>query len=194
MAPHDHVFDASDTERLVAQGIRAQPLIEAAKLRPDDRALDVGCGPGIAVELATHTITGGRVTGMDPSEAMLEEARRRTHGAPGVVLEQTAAEAIPLDDASVDIAWALNSLHHWHDRAAGLAEVRRVLRPGGRFVVVEQVPHERRALDAATTAALVDELTTAGFDVLDAGDYEAAGETHTLVRTVRAATGRPTRG
>jgi ubiquinone/menaquinone biosynthesis C-methylase UbiE len=187
MEPHDHVFDASDTARLVAQGIRAQPLIEAAELRPDDHALDVGCGPGIAVELATHTITGGRVTGIDPSEAMLDEARRRTHDAPGVVLEQAAAESIPVDDASVDVAWALNSLHHWHERAAGLAEVHRVLRSAGRFIVVEQVPHERRALDETTTAALVDELTAAGFDVLEARDYEAAGETHTLVRTVRAA-------
>jgi SAM-dependent methyltransferase len=85
------------------------------------------------------------------------------------------------------VAWALNSLHHWHDRAAGLAEVRRVLRPGGRFVVVEQVPHERRALDAARTNALVDELVAAGFDVLEALDDEAAGETHTLVRAIRAA-------
>jgi ubiquinone/menaquinone biosynthesis C-methylase UbiE len=188
MDPHDHVFDASDTERLVAQGVRAEPLIEAAGLRPDDHALDVGCGPGIAVELATRTVTIGRVTGIDPSEAMLDEARRRTHDAPNVVLEQAAVESIPLDDSSVDVAWALNSLHHWHERAAGLAEVRRVLRPGGRFVVVEQVPHERRALDPAATTALVAELATAGFDVLDAHDYEAAGETHTLVRTVRAAT------
>jgi ubiquinone/menaquinone biosynthesis C-methylase UbiE len=186
--PHDHVFDASDTARLVAQGVRAEPLLEAAELRPGDHALDVGCGPGIAVELATHTVTTGRVIGIDPSEAMLREARRRNRGTTDVVLEQAAVETIPLDDASVDVAWALNSLHHWHDRAAGLAEVRRVLRPGGRFVVVEQVPHERRALDAAATTALVDELTTAGFDVLDAHDYEAAGETHTLVRTVRAAT------
>src|SRR5437764_13940113 len=98
MDRHDHVFDASDTARLVGQGIRAQPLIEAAELRFDDHALDLGCGPGIAVELATHTITSGRVTGIDPSEAMLDEARRRTHGAPDVVLEQAAVECIPLDD------------------------------------------------------------------------------------------------
>jgi ubiquinone/menaquinone biosynthesis C-methylase UbiE len=188
MDPHDHVFDASDAERLVAQGVRAEPLIESAELRPDDHALDVGCGPGIAVELATRTITDGRVIGIDPSEAMLDEARRRTHDAPNVVLEQAAVEAIPLDAASVDVAWALNTLHHWHDRGAGLAEVHRVLRPGGRFLVVEQVPHERRALDATTTAALVDELTAAGFDVLESREYAAAGETHTLVRTVRTAT------
>ena len=188
MDPHDHVFDASDTARLVAQGIRAQPMLDAADLRIDDHALDVGCGPGIAVELASAVVTGGRVTGIDPSDAMLDEARRRTHGASNVVLEPAAVETIPLDDASVDVAWALNSLHHWHDRAAGLAEVRRVLRPGGPFLVVEQVPHERRALDASATTALVAELTAAGFDVLDARDYEAAGETHTLVRTVRAAT------
>jgi ubiquinone/menaquinone biosynthesis C-methylase UbiE len=187
MEPHDHVFDASDAERLVAQGVRAQPLLDAAALRSDDRALDIGCGPGIAVELASSLLTRGRVVGIDPSDAMLDEAHTRAHGADNVVLERATAESVPCDDASIDVAWALNSLHHWRDRAAGLAEVRRVLRPGGRFVVVEQVPHERHALDAATTTALVDELTAAGFDVLEARDYEAAGETHTLVRTVRAA-------
>ena len=57
-----------------------------------------------------------------------------------------------------------------------------------RFLVVEQVPHERRALDAAQTTDLVEELTAAGFDVLEARDYEAAGEMHTLVRTTRRAT------
>jgi len=185
--PHDHEFDASDTDRLVAQGIRAEPLLDAAGLRADDHALDVGCGPGIAVGLASAVVTTGRVVGIDPSDAMLDEARRRTAGAPTVVLERAAVESIPLEDASIDVAWALNSLHHWHDRAAGLAEVRRVLRPDGRFLVVEQVPHERRALDAAQTAALVEELTGAGFAVLEARDYEAAGETHTLVRTVRSA-------
>src|SRR5690349_3518437 len=172
MDPHDHVFDESDTARLVAQGVRAEPLIEAAELRSGDHALDVGCGPGIAVELATHAVTTGRVIGIDPSEAMLREARRRNRGTTDVVLEQAAVEAIPIDDAAVDVAWALNSLHHWHDRAAGLAEVRLVLRPGGRFVVVEQVPHERRAPDATATAALVDDPTSAGVDVLHAHDHD----------------------
>jgi ubiquinone/menaquinone biosynthesis C-methylase UbiE len=186
--PHDHVFDASDTDRLVAQGVRAQPLLDAVGLRADDHALDIGCGPGIAVERASSTVTEGRVVGIDPADAMVEEARSRTRDARNVVVERGSAESIPLDDASIDVAWALNSLHHWHDRAAGLAEVGRVLRGGGRFAVVEQIPHQRQALDAAQTTALVDELTAAGFDVLEARDYEAAGETHTLVRSIRATT------
>ena len=188
MDAHDHVFDASDAARLVAQGVRAKPMLAAAELRTGDHALDVGCGPGIAVELATHTITAGRVIGIDPSEAMLDEAGRRTLGSADVVLHHASVEAIPLDDDSVDVAWALNSMHHWHDRAAGLAEVHRVLRPGGRFLVVEQIPHERRALDATDTTALVEELAAAGFAALEARDYEAAGEMHTLVRTTRTAT------
>jgi ubiquinone/menaquinone biosynthesis C-methylase UbiE len=187
--PHDHVFDAADGSRLVAQGERALPLLEAVALRADEHALDIGCGPGVAVEVASRALAHGRIVGIDPSDAMLDDARRRTHGADNVVLERATVDAIPLEDDSVDVAWALNSLHHWPDRVAGLVEVRRVLRPGGRFLVVEQEPHQHRALDAAHTAAVVDLLTAAGFDVFEVGGYEAAGEMHTLLRTALPAPG-----
>src|SRR4051794_22010626 len=189
MEPHDHVFDAADGSRLVAQGQRALPLLEAAALGADEHALDIGCGPGIAVEAASRTLTAGRIVGIDPSDAMLDDARRRTHGADNVVLVRATVDSIPLEDGAVDVAWALNSLHHWPDRAAGLVEVRRVLRPGGRFLVVEQEPHRHRALDAAHTAAVVELLTAAAFDVLGIGEYEAAGEMHTLLRTTITASG-----
>jgi ubiquinone/menaquinone biosynthesis C-methylase UbiE len=187
--PRHHDFDASDGERLVAAGERALPLLERAGLQAGERALDVGCGPGVAVAHAAAHLAGGRVTGIDPSGEMIRMARERSLGATNVTLECAPVEAMPLDDATIDVAWALNSLHHWRDLAAGLAEVRRVLRAGGRFLVVEQQPHERRALDDAHTGALVAALRAAGFDVTDVDAYDALGESHTFVRALVPATG-----
>jgi ubiquinone/menaquinone biosynthesis C-methylase UbiE len=174
---------------LAAKGERAIPLVEAAGLQPDERALDIGCGPGVAVDRASHDVPRGQVTGIDPSAVMVRQARRRTRAARNVTIEPGTAEAIPLGDATVDVAWAINTMHHWSDRSVGLAEVRRVLRPGGRFLVVEQRRHGRTgsALDSDAAAALIADLEQAGFGETTVERFTAGGETHTLARVVSVA-------
>jgi ubiquinone/menaquinone biosynthesis C-methylase UbiE len=56
----------------------------------------------------------------------------------GVDYRAGAAEALPVDDAAADVVWALATVHHWPDLDAGLREAARVLRPGGRFLVIEK--------------------------------------------------------
>ena len=102
---------------LAAKGDRARPLVEAAALEPADAVLDIGCGPGVALDLASSEVPRGSVTGIDPSTVMVRQARRRTRRAGNVDVLEGAAESIPLPDASVDVAWAINTLHHWADRA-----------------------------------------------------------------------------
>lgn len=102
---------------------------------------DLGCGTGlVAAELAPHV---GRVIAVDESKAMLTAARRRLSGCDNVELRAGALEALPLDDATLDAVVLSLVLHYVVEPALVLAEARRVLRPGGRIVVVDMVAHGR---------------------------------------------------
>lgn len=100
-----------------------------------DHVVDVGCGPGAITRVAARL--GARVTGVDPSNEMLNVARWTTRGIT-VDWKVGGAEALPVDDGDADVVWAVATVHHWPDLAGGLAEVIRVLRPDGRFVAVEK--------------------------------------------------------
>lgn len=113
----------------------AELAITLTDLHPGAGVADIGCGPGVAARLAAER--GAIVTGIDPSEVMLGFARRGDRRR-AVTWRQGAAEALPLPDRSVDIAWSLSTVHHWPDLSGGLAEVRRVLAPGGRFLATER--------------------------------------------------------
>lgn len=101
-----------------------------------DAVVDIGCGPGTAARIAARA--GARVTGVDPAHVMLRLARRLARGTGGVEFVEGSAEALPFPDAGADVVWTMASVHHWRDVEAGLAEVRRVLEPGGRFLATER--------------------------------------------------------
>lgn len=111
-------------------------VVRLADLRPGQRALDVGCGPGAAVRRAAAA--GAEVTGVDPSPAMVRIATRRSRGHPTAAFVVGHAADLPLEDDSVDVAWTIAAYHHWHDPAAGLDEVHRVLAPAGRLLIGER--------------------------------------------------------
>ncbi|MBU6367492.1 MAG: metalloregulator ArsR/SmtB family transcription factor [Gemmatimonadetes bacterium] len=100
---------------------------------------DLGCGTGALAEaLAPHV---ARVEAVDASPAMLAAARTRLAPLDNVGLHDGTLEALPLADASLDAAVLLLVLHHVADPRAALREVARVVRPGGRVVVGDMVPH-----------------------------------------------------
>ena len=102
---------------------------------------DLGCGTGhAAVALAAHVT---RVVGVDQSAAMLKAARKRTVGLGNVELRRGRLEALPLEDQSCDGALLLLALTYVGEPAAALAEMARILRPGGRAVVVDLLRHDR---------------------------------------------------
>jgi len=101
-----------------------------AQPKAGERALDVGTGTGhYGCELAR---LGLRVTGLDPSEAMLQVAREKDCG---VTWQQGAAEALPYADGAFELVLSVTALEFMPDPAQALAEMFRVVAPGGRLVV-----------------------------------------------------------
>ena len=137
-------------------------IVERVGLSPEDHVLDLGCGPGAAVRAAAKVVTDGRAVGVDRSGPMIEMARRRSVKVPNTQFEVGAAEVLPFGDDEFTVVWSIQSFHHWDDHAAGIAEVFRVLAPGGRAVIVERDAKVHGLTDAAA-ADLVDRLLEAGF-------------------------------
>jgi ubiquinone/menaquinone biosynthesis C-methylase UbiE len=141
---HDHGFD-DETAEWYVKNYGDHPTnrltVELAQLAPDDVVVDVGCGSGEAVREAALRLTRGRVIGVDPAPAMLRFARELTvdhEGQARIEYREAPAEKLPVTDGAATVVLAINSLHHWQDPEAGLAEVRRVLAPGGRLYLGEE--------------------------------------------------------
>lgn len=101
-----------------------------------DRVLDIGCGPGmLALELSRAVGDAGSVLGIDPSPDMLAAARKRCGGRANVSFMDGTANALPLDDAAVDRAVALQVFEYLEDIPGALLEARRVLDADGRLVI-----------------------------------------------------------
>ncbi len=107
---------------------------DLAGVTTGDVVVDVGCGPGNAARVASKR--GATAVGVDPADVMLRLARLFSLGRK-VSFRKGTAEHIPVDDSQATVVWSLATVHHWADLEAGLNEVRRVLKPGGRFVAIE---------------------------------------------------------
>jgi SAM-dependent methyltransferase len=111
----------------------APRMADAARVAAGQRVLDVACGTGVlARALAERAGASGHVAGLDLNDGMLAVARRR---APKVAWHHGAAEAMPFGDGEFDAVLCQFALMFFEDRAKALAEMRRVLRPGGRLAI-----------------------------------------------------------
>jgi SAM-dependent methyltransferase len=113
--------------------------------QPTDQILEVGFGPGIALEMLACVVTQGRITGVDASTEMVATASRRNRAAiraGRVELRQGEAASLLFSDATFDKAYSIHSIYFWPNTMQGLCEMRRVLKPGGRLVVTI-LPKER---------------------------------------------------
>jgi ArsR family transcriptional regulator len=102
---------------------------------------DLGCGTGQTTAALAPYVK--QVFAVDESSAMLAAARRRLGEHENVDLRSGRLEGLPIDDASVDVAVLSLVLHFVVDPMAVIAEAARVLRPSGRVLVVDMMPHER---------------------------------------------------
>jgi demethylmenaquinone methyltransferase / 2-methoxy-6-polyprenyl-1,4-benzoquinol methylase len=122
---------------------------ERTELRPGDFALDVCCGTGdLALELAERVTPGGRVVGCDFSEPMLDLAREKASArrADGLRFEWADALQLPYDAERFDAVTVGFGVRNLADLDRGLRELARVLKPGGRAVILEITTPERPPL------------------------------------------------
>ena len=159
--PHEYARGAAEYDRRWARYNRAtlallRPWIAGRVL---GRVLDVGCGTGNLLSLLAGS--GARVdryAGIDPAPRMLRIAREKLRASttPGALLAATA-EALPFAPGAFDTAISASTLHDWVDPHVGLAEVRRVLRPGGELLLLDwhRDPLPMRLLNAGMRIARV---------------------------------------
>ena len=120
---------------IVRQRERTLAIINPAR---GERVVDVGCGPGLlALELSAAVGEKGRVIGIDSSSAMIGLAEKRCGNLPNVELHDGDATDLNLDDASTDVVCCTQVLLYVSDHEKAIAEMFRVLKPGGRVVVME---------------------------------------------------------
>jgi ArsR family transcriptional regulator len=134
---------AGDWDRIRAEYFGTQFSVAGllALLDPSLVVADLGCGTGALLEQLSPCCR--RVIGIDNSDDMLAAARQRVEKLTNVDLRQGDLSAIPIDDASVDATLCVLTLSYVTDVATALMQVRRVLKPGGRAVIVDVLPHHR---------------------------------------------------
>jgi SAM-dependent methyltransferase len=166
----------------------AYRLLEAARPQPGERVLDVACGTGIVARLAAAR--GARTVGLDLNEPMIEVARATD---PSLEWVTGDAAALPFPDGEFDLVTCQAGLQFFPDRAAAVAEMRRVLAPHGRLAVlvwraIEYQPAWLKLSEALDrhagpeTAALM----RAPFALSDAADLQELihGLVHIVIETV----------
>jgi ArsR family transcriptional regulator len=137
----DNAADSWDELRSQLIGDRNDLLALLDLFDPSWVVGDLGCGTGhIAATLAPSV---GRVIAIDESGPMLAAARARLASASNVELREGHIESLPLEDGVLDVAILFLVAHFITDPARAMQEIRRVLKPGGRLLLVDLTPHDR---------------------------------------------------
>lgn len=108
---------------------------------PDIHLLEIGFGPGLAIEQFAPLLDSGHVSDIDRSQIMVRQATKRLqlHIKSGkVFLRRGNVRRIPFDGAQFDMIYAVNCMMFWEYPLEALAEIRRVLKPGGRLAIMRQ--------------------------------------------------------
>jgi len=111
----------------------------AAQVRRPAAILDIGCGTGRLLRAAAERFPGARLEGVDAAEGMIKQAAATLPAGLQVHFQQATAESLPFPDASFDLVFSTMTFHHWSDQQKAIGEVRRVLAPGGRWLLADMV-------------------------------------------------------
>jgi ubiquinone/menaquinone biosynthesis C-methylase UbiE len=147
---------------------RTRWTLSLLDLGPSDRVLEIGFGPGIAIELASQMAPKGLIVGADHSDVMLRQASRRNRLAireGRVQLYRSSAEDLPSFDQPFDKIFSINSIHFWPNPIQSIEQLRRMLKPGGILALTIQPRSRNATSENARTIGqeLVTKLQLAGF-------------------------------
>ncbi len=162
-----------------------EKVLRLARLSPGEHVLDVGCGTGtLAIAAKRQVGTTGTVHGVDASPEMLARAgKKATKAGVDIVLKNALVEALPFPDAHFDVVLSTVMLHHLPGklRCRCAAEIRRVLKPGGRVLAVDfgTSPSQKRGIVAhfhrhghISLAEIVAIFSEAGMSIVESGAVE----------------------
>jgi len=113
-------------------------VIHLLQIAPNDSVLEVGFGPGVVIDYLSKLSPAKHIAGIDPSPEMVEQARARNIIAiqsGRVDLRNGSAGSLPFEENRFDKVLAVNSMQVWPDAAAGLKEIRRVMKSGARIAL-----------------------------------------------------------
>ncbi len=180
----------------------SREVVRAISPRPGECVVDVGAGMGPATVLAAKA--GASVLAVDPTRFMrrILAARRLGQRARSAIrVADGSAERIPADDHSIDAVWTVNTMHHWTNLDAAILELARVLRPGGRLLLVdedfdapahpafartqERRAHRDRHFTKIDPAAIAAKLIAAGFASVEGSNTSMADRPVKVVRATR---------
>lgn len=142
--PHNHKHTGgAETLKLSDRFFEAvdRQIVGSLELAPGSRVLDAGCGGGGMTRLLAEAVgPGGRVVGLDANHELLEFGRAAVSGtalAERIKFQEGDVLSLPFEDGSFDLVWCSRVVHGLTDQLAGVRELRRVVRPGGRVVIRE---------------------------------------------------------
>jgi len=134
-------YDLAVTLTTLGHARRLRRLtVEYALIQPDDSVLDVGCGTGEVILLAKSRAKAGKAYGIDPAPEMIAAARKKAARKNlDIDFRVGVIESLPFPDASLDVVTSSLMMHHLPEelKVRGLAEVYRVLKPGGRLLIAD---------------------------------------------------------
>ncbi len=180
----------------------SREVVRAISPQPGECVVDVGAGMGPATVLAAKA--GASVLAVDPTRYMrriLAVRRLGQRGRTAIRVADGSAEFIPADDHSIDAVWTVNTMHHWTDLDAAILELARVLRAGGRLLLVdedfdapahpafahmqERRAHRDRHFTEIDPAAVEAKLIAAGFASVEGSTGSMADRPVKVVRAAR---------
>jgi ubiquinone/menaquinone biosynthesis C-methylase UbiE len=171
-----------------------QRAVAALDLRADDHVIDIGCGPGRG--LTALAARARDVVGVDPSNVMVETAIRQNRAlvsAGKVKVMIASVYALPFPGAAFDKALCVHVVYFWNDLPSSFGEIARVLKPGGRLVLVFRTDADQAAVAAfpadvyhfRARADVIGALRAAGFEVDNAAEPDRDKAPTLLVATKR---------
>jgi len=131
-------YDRHVLQRLIFEPVQRTLLELAATEVPAPKAiLDVGCGTGRLLRAAEDLFPAARLEGVDAASEMVRYAQAALPAGSRIRFQNAVAEKLPFGKAEFDLVFSTMTFHHWADQRAGIAEVARVLAPGGRWLLAD---------------------------------------------------------